>query len=286
MATVPRQYRTDDLPPPQGDRLPLSPGSEGPVSMAVDATGRPTIAVPVAAALARQGGRGREVVSVQHRGAADDDFDGPLREARAAGARWARGRSLAATRSVAAALLGRIERGDIGLVCMATHGRGVLGRTVPGNVTAAVVRRSPVPVLLVGPAVRHVGLSVRRLLVCLDGSPPSERALPVATGLAQRMAAGLVLLRVVPDRRAPAGMPELTYLQDVADRIPEPVPLVDVVVAKDATTAIADYAGDRGDTIVVLGSHRRGAVRDLLQGNAAAGIARRAGCPVLVVPAG
>jgi nucleotide-binding universal stress UspA family protein len=129
----------------------------------------------------------------------------------------------------------------------------------------------------------RVARRVGRLVVGLDGSPASERALPVAIGLAQRLAAGLVLLRVVPDRRvALAEMPELTYLHHLAEQITDPVPLLDVVAGRDTATAIARYAGNRGD-IVVLGSHRHGATRDL-RGGVAAGVVRRAGCPVLVMP--
>jgi nucleotide-binding universal stress UspA family protein len=278
MATGPRQRGSDVLLPSLGGALPLAPGRAGRLSMAVAPIEGSALAVPVAAALARQAGLDLEVVSVQHRRASPPDPSDAVREARQAGARWAHGRSLPAARGVAAALLGRIGRGDIGLVCMATR-----GRASPASVTATVARRSPVPVLLVGPSVRRVAHRVRRLLVCLDGSPPSELALPVAIGLAQRLAAGLVLLRVVPDRRiAFAQMDELAYLHHVAEQITDPVPLFDVVVGRDTATAIARYAGDRGD-IVVLGQ-RRGAARHLLRSGVAARMLLRAACPVLIVP--
>ncbi len=41
------------------------------------------------------------------------------------------------------------------LIAMATHGRGVLGRTVLGSVGDTIIRRASLPVLVYGPAVRH-----------------------------------------------------------------------------------------------------------------------------------
>ena len=86
-----------------------------------------------------------------------------------------------------------------------------------------MVRSSPVPVLIAGPAVRGAGESVRRVVACVDGSGLAERTLPVASGLARRLGAELVLVQVVPSRGpAQGGRAERAYLRRLADRLPYP----------------------------------------------------------------
>ena len=93
---------------------------------------------------------------------------------------------------------------EAGLVAMSTHGRSGLGRWLYGSVAEAVLRRSPVPVLLV-PATcegqwRPASPEGRRprLVVPLDGSATAERALATACALAGVTGAELHLARVVP----------------------------------------------------------------------------------------
>jgi CBS domain-containing protein/nucleotide-binding universal stress UspA family protein len=124
------------------------------------------------------------------------------------------------------------------------------------------------------------------LVVCLDGSELAERALPFAADLAQRLAAELVLVRVVPEGRlAPGDIPEVTYLRDLAELLPGPPPLLDVVQDRQPARAITRYVGDRGDSIVVVATHGRGGLRSAVMGGVAHGITHQAACPVLVVPA-
>jgi nucleotide-binding universal stress UspA family protein len=90
---------------------------------------------------------------------------------------------------------------------------------------------------------------------------------------------------VVPDGRvAPGEPPELAYLHDLAARLRGPAPWFDVVQDRRPANAIARYAGDRGDTIVVVATHGRSGLRDLIMGGVARGVAHQACCPVLVVP--
>jgi K+-sensing histidine kinase KdpD len=139
-------------------------------------------------------------------------------------------------------------------------------------------------VLLVGRAARRVGQRVRRLVACLDGSELAERALPVATNLAQRLTGELVLVRVVPDGRfAPGERPELAYLHVLAARLRGPAPWFDVMQDCQPANAIARYAGDRGDTIV--GRHPRPQWPPRPHhGQRRTRVTHQASCPVLVVP--
>jgi nucleotide-binding universal stress UspA family protein len=142
-------------------------------------------------------------------------------------------------------------------------------------------------VLLVGPVVSAAGDRVRRLVACLDGSELAERAVPAAAELARRLDAEVALVRVVPHERArpgPGGVPDLEYLHDVAERIPDLPVAFELVHDREPAQAIARYVSGREDTVVVMGTHGRSGLQQLVLGSVARGVVHRADCPVLVVP--
>ena len=278
----------DHHPVPDDELLATVPARAGTVIVPVDPTRSPTFAISIAASLARQAGLDLELVAVPPLGLASDAYlRARVQDAIAAGAPQARGNLLVTAGTPATAIVDWAERSDTVLVCMATHGRGRVGDVVLGSVSAAVVRRSSVPVLLVGPAVRAAGHRVRRLVVCLDGSELAERAVPVAAELAGRLDAGVVLVRVVPHERGrpgPGGVSDLGYLHDVAERIPDVPVAFEPVYDREPARAIARYVSGHDDTVVVMGTHGRSGLQQLVLGSVARGVVHRADCPVLVVP--
>jgi nucleotide-binding universal stress UspA family protein len=58
-----------------------------------------------------------------------------------------------------------------------------------------------------------------------------------------------------------------------------------VLVAREVAAAVADYARDRAD-LVVVSTHGRTGLRRVLLGSVAESVLRAAETPVLVVPAG
>src|SRR5262249_42595233 len=84
-------------------------------------------------------------------------------------------------------------------VVMSTHGRSGLERLLYGSVAEQVLHDAEIPLVMI-PARSHTswaGPDARRVLVPLDGSQSSEAALEPAVGLASRIGASLLLLRVV-----------------------------------------------------------------------------------------
>jgi nucleotide-binding universal stress UspA family protein len=97
-------------------------------------------------------------------------------------------------------LQGMIEKHDIDLVVIGTHGREGLKKLVLGSVAEEVFRRAPCPVVTVGPHVAPECFEqgrLRRILFASDLSPSSLHALPFVTMLAQQHQASLILLHVV-----------------------------------------------------------------------------------------
>ncbi len=97
---------------------------------------------------------------------------------------------------------------SVDLIVMATHGRSGVGRWVYGSVADKVLTGAPVPVLLihVRPAQARPAQPLRRILIPLDGSALAERALPLASWLAQRAGAELVVIRSTEWDRAVAAI--------------------------------------------------------------------------------
>ncbi|HEX6384417.1 MAG TPA: universal stress protein, partial [Anaerolineae bacterium] len=93
---------------------------------------------------------------------------------------------------------------DVDLIVMSTHGRSGFNRWVYGSVTEKVLRQAPCPVLVV-----RSQQPVERVLITLDGSALSERALEPGLAVARAFDARVTLLRV-------EGAPELVDVQEVA----------------------------------------------------------------------
>jgi nucleotide-binding universal stress UspA family protein len=188
------------------------------------------------------------------------------------------------------------------LVVMTTHGRGPLGRAFVGSVADEVLRRAPVPVLLIRPHEPALGFipepAAAKVMVRLDGSALAEQALEPALELARLAEGGCTLLRVVeihsslPD--SPPGSPgrpgevhaeeARAYLEHIAGRLRHRGEVVQtrVVVGRGTAETILEQARGLGTELIAQGTHGRGGVRRLLLGSVADKVVRGAAIPVLV----
>ena len=93
-----------------------------------------------------------------------------------------------------------VEKNDIDLMVMGTHGREGLGRLLLGSVAEDVFRRASCPVLTVGPnAVGDVApeTNFKEIVFATDLNPESEAAARYAISLAQDYQARLTLVHVI-----------------------------------------------------------------------------------------
>src|SRR5574341_1515835 len=136
----------------------------------------------------------------------------------------------------------------------------------------------------------------RHLLVPLDGSGLAEAVLPATASLAERLGATVTLLHVM-ERDAPAtihGERHLTemgdaesYLQEVARRLA----LRDQAVARhvhqpkegDVARAIVQHAAELGVDLIVLSTHGRGGLRELVIGTIAQRVLQRGTAPIFLI---
>jgi nucleotide-binding universal stress UspA family protein len=116
-------------------------------------------------------------------------------------------------------------------------------------------------------------------VVPLDSSAYSERALPVATSLAQRTGGRLLLVSV--QDHGPLRPAE--YLDEIA-RCPRPVPVETVGISDTyPADAIVKIVGESDDRIVCMTSHGRGGLRWGIVGSVAEEVVRRAERPTLLI---
>ncbi|MDD5348837.1 MAG: universal stress protein [Chthoniobacteraceae bacterium] len=135
----------------------------------------------------------------------------------------------------------------------------------------------------------------KRLIIPLDGSRLSEAILPTAAHLAQKLQAGVTLVHVI-ERNAPKqvhGEPHLseaaeaeTYLEGVRARcFPPEVPVemhVHTTAIADVARSIVDHAHEFESDLVMMCTHGRSGIKNLLFGSIAQQVVA-SGVPVLLV---
>lgn len=97
---------------------------------------------------------------------------------------------------VSEVVLDTIQRKDIDLLVVGTHGRTGFKKVVLGSVAEQLFRTAPCPVLTVGPFAIRTG-EIRRVLFATDFGPSSLQALPYAIDFANKAGGELILLHLV-----------------------------------------------------------------------------------------
>ncbi len=112
------------------------------------------------------------------------------------------------------------------LVVMATHGRNGMSRFWLGSIADALIRRLPMPILLVRPQEEKPKLTdeitIRRILIALDGSELAEQILTPAIELGSLTRPEFTLVRVVK----PPLLPMEEYGEPVLDQLEHRDPIV------------------------------------------------------------
>lgn len=203
----------------------------------------------------------------------------------------------------AACIVEQLQAHLADLVVMGTHGRSAPGRWLYGSVADAVLRTSPVPVVLVPPAAMTAWPSrgLTRILVPLDGSDLAEAALAPATELAKTFGSEILLLEVVPfppyavygnGAMMVAFEPEKeladseTYLAGVAVRLSAAGILNKVRTRAELAnpaSAIAEIASSEKADLIAMATHGRSGFARLVLGSVATGTLQRTNEPLLLV---
>jgi nucleotide-binding universal stress UspA family protein len=108
-------------------------------------------------------------------------------------------------------------------VAISTHGRSGIGRWLYGSTASHLLRHADVPLIVCGPNVLKKtpgDVTLKHIMLPLDGSELSEAAIPLAEGLAKRVGARVSLVRGLPwaAQAYPFTLPN-TYVPRVDDEI-------------------------------------------------------------------
>lgn len=190
------------------------------------------------------------------------------------------------------------------LVVVGSHGRRGVSRALLGSGAEQVLRLAPVPVLVVPAAwsAREVPVAFARILVAVDGSEASGRALTAALQLARDAGGRLRIVhqfemlahltgfehgaQVLADARAQAmTVLDAAFASAQSAAVAADVKLLDTP-GRRLGEAVADEAASYAADLVVLGTTGRHGVERALLGSGAEQVIRLSATPVLAVRAG
>jgi nucleotide-binding universal stress UspA family protein len=199
----------------------------------------------------------------------------------------------------APAILTYAREHDIDLIVMGTHGRRGINHLMLGSVAEEVVRMSSCPVLTVRATDTPLA-PIRQILVPLDFSDFSSRALTAARHIASDVGASIRALHVIEEVLHPSfyvtGQTSLTSwypeieatsvkeMQKLADNAGGPdVPLEYHVKEGRSAVDIVSFAKRNDIQLIVMASHGLTGIEHFLLGSVTEKVVRMAPCPVLVI---
>ncbi|MFH1843921.1 MAG: universal stress protein [bacterium] len=202
--------------------------------------------------------------------------------------------------SAAPEILSYAKNNHIDLIIMGTHGWRGFRHLVLGSVTEELIRLAPCPVL----SIRQTTTpkpppDTERILVPIDFSPYSLKALDLARNLAQLYDAHLQLLYVVQPPLLPSfyvrskkGMLQMDELLNHAEQEllrcnseaegPD-IPIEIHVQTGRAASTIIRFAAEENSDMIVMTTHGMTGMKYFLIGSVAQKVIQRAPCPVLTL---
>jgi nucleotide-binding universal stress UspA family protein len=207
----------------------------------------------------------------------------------------------------AGVIVHRAAAGNETLVAMATHGRSGAQRWLLGSVADKVLHLTPNHLFLVR-AIKEMKaaeeVSLKRVLVALDGSLLAEKILPRVVELAKQMHWEVVLVRVwsLPSTASLGsegyGMPNCEHLaeeitQEAKGYLEEKVRQLkkegmesasSVLLEGNAAQEIVNIAKQTPESLAVMCTHGRSGLNRLVLGSVTDRVVRDSGGPVLVIP--
>ena len=192
------------------------------------------------------------------------------------------------------AIANATAREQVDLVAMSTHGRGGRDRLRFGSVAESVVRRAPVPVLLVRGIAAWARDGIGRILVPLDGSDASEAVLPIVACLAGPFDFAVQLLHVVEATQSLPGAPagatgvhdpetEAAYLARMAASLEARGLRVGTTVrAGLPADVIPAVTAEANCGLVAMSTHGRSGLGRLFLGSVAERVLRSVSVPMLL----
>lgn len=195
------------------------------------------------------------------------------------------------------------------LIVISSHGHSGIRRVLFGSTAEGVVRIAPCPVLVLRPQEREfvetakttekrAAFSLKTILVPIDFSEASRRALGYAIAFARQLGAKLICLHVLevitytdPDTTLAAQIQMLRKslfeatertLQGFLKEQTAQLPRENILTFSSAPREIIRIAEDRKADVILLAAHGQAGPGRFLLGSTAERVLRHAPCPVLI----
>ncbi len=197
--------------------------------------------------------------------------------------------------SAADSILKYIRESNYDLVVLGTHGRSGLKKWIYGSVSAKIVRLSPIPVLTVH--LSHLEPAINKILVPVDFSEHSTKAMDFAIPLARKFKAGIEFFHVVDQEIHPVYNTASMRLLFKADpQLKErSIQLLSEFVEYHGEKAIytategrayreiVQYAQNNPVDLIVMATRGLTGLKHLLIGSTTERVVQLAPCPVLTI---
>lgn len=209
-------------------------------------------------------------------------------------------------------ILRYIDKNNINLVIMATHGRSGVSRWAMGSVAYKVLRSSKIPVCLIRAGITEEMIVNRskgdKILVPLDGTKLAESVFPHVEALVKQFGSDrmeVVLLRVCEPPVVSSGYPSVVstgweeqvakekikcrlvaggYLAEIKKRLKDAgVKAHTELITGKPPDEIVKYAGRGHISLIVMATHNRSGISRWAYGSVAEQIMLRTFVPVMLV---
>jgi nucleotide-binding universal stress UspA family protein len=170
------------------------------------------------------------------------------------------------------------ERNKVDMIVLGSHGRTGIKRFVMGSVAGNVIGHAPCKVLVVP---RDAKIDFRTVLVATDGSRHGDAAVSEAIAIAKSCDSSLIVLSVASLDEEIASAEEIVKRAlDAAEK--EGVKKEGMTLRGKAEEAIVEVAGQKNAGLIVMGSHGRTGLINLLMGSVTEHVLSHGNTAVLV----
>jgi nucleotide-binding universal stress UspA family protein len=179
------------------------------------------------------------------------------------------------------------------LVVIGKHGRHGIDRWFMGSVTERLLRRLPVPMLIIneGKAQRGAPPNIRNIVLTTDFAEGAAKTVSFTLALAQQSQAIVTVLHVMPHTAGfelPYDKPKKEVQSQLSNLIPEHARSSGIVVTEIESgvpfKTILTFVENNLPDLLVMNIHGKGALERALLGSTAERVIRGAPCPVLAIP--
>lgn len=199
-------------------------------------------------------------------------------------------------------ILLKAEKEKVSLIVTGSHGKHLVDELLQGSVSESVGREANIPVLLIRydilkeiekrqPLSKFARETFKKVLLALDFSEVSKKALKYTKGLKKAGVDEVVILHVVDSKRMETEKEKVELFElakeetDAAEKelIRSKFKAKSIYKIGDPLQEILNLAEAENVSLIVMGSHGKGKVKEWLAGSVSLSVVRTANRPALLV---